>query len=263
MWRAEPLAGLGSLRLAIVRTFAVASGVAVAGEFFGHNNFRAAVAAGHDVEFIHEGAHEKDAAAGSAQKIFFGEGIGHIAEVKALAFIENVNDHFVGSEIEGEINFFVGALLIAVMESVDDPFADGHANAVAVVFAETRGFGYAQTHFLGEVDAVDLRLEGDFEVLRVLRHAEASPAPNEPAVRRLMGNIGMERESMEEAAGKWATLNSRLTKAFNCKLEKKQPKQLISFEDHHFASCDESPFTVPLLNDLKSSTFDRRQLLSV
>jgi hypothetical protein len=46
-----------------------------------------------------------------------------------------------------------------------------------------------------------LRLEGDFEVLRVLRHAEASPAPNEPAVGRLMGNIGMERESMEEAAG--------------------------------------------------------------
>ena len=36
-----------------------------------------------------------------------------------------------------------------------------------------------------------------------------------------------------------------------------------SFEDHHFASCDESPFTVSLLNDLKPSTFDRRQFLSV
>jgi hypothetical protein len=32
-----------------------------------------------------------------------------------------------------------------------------------------------------------------------------------------------------------------------------------SFEDHHLASCDESPFTVSLLNDLKPSTFDRRQ----
>src|SRR5216684_1045215 len=200
MWRAEPLAGLASLRLAIVRTFAVAAGIPHAGQFLGHNNFRAAVAAGHDVEFIHEGAHEENAATGSSQKVFFGEGVGHIAEVKAFAFIENVNDHFVGSEIKREINFFLGALLIAVMESVDDPFADRHANAVAVVFAETRGLGHAQTHFLGEVDAVDLRLEGDFEVLRVLRHAEASPAPNEPAVGRLMGNTRMERESMEEAA---------------------------------------------------------------
>src|SRR2546422_3651354 len=40
-------------------------------------------------------------------------------------------------------------------------------------------------------------------------------------------------------------------------------RQLISLEDHHFASCDESPLTVSLLNDLKSSTFDRCQLLSV
>src|SRR5258708_15613985 len=38
---------------------------------------------------------------------------------------------------------------------------------------------------------------------------------------------------------------------------------LISFEDHHFAGCDESPFTVSLVNDLKSSAFDRRELLSV
>src|SRR6266852_4963433 len=202
MWLEEPSSDLGSLRLrlAVAPTFAVISGIPLAGQFLGHNNFRAAIAAGHDGELIHESAHEEDAAAGSAQKIFFGEGIGDAPEIKAFAFIENVNDHFVGSEIEREINFFVGALLIAVMESVDDPFADRHANAVAVVFAETRGFGHAQTHFLGEVDTVDLRLEGDFEVLRVLRHAEASPAPNEPAVGRLMGNIPMERESMEEAA---------------------------------------------------------------
>src|SRR5712664_1651909 len=38
---------------------------------------------------------------------------------------------------------------------------------------------------------------------------------------------------------------------------------LISFEDDHFASCDESPSTVSLLNDLKSSTIDRGQLFSV
>jgi len=34
--------------------------------------------------------------------------------------------------------------------------------------------------------------------------------------------------------------------------EKKQPKATNFLEDHHFASCDESPFTVSLLNDLKS-----------
>ena len=200
MWLAEPSAGLGSLRLgfAFLLAFAVVSEVLRRGQFLGHNHFRAAGASGHDLELIHEGAHEEYAAAGSAQKIFFGEGIRHATEVEALAFVKNVDHHFFGSEIESEINFFVGAFFIAVMEGVDDPFAYGHANAVAVVFAETRSFSHAQTHFLGEVNALDLRLKGDFEVLGVLRHAEASPAPNKPAVGRLMGNTGMERESMEQ-----------------------------------------------------------------
>src|SRR5579864_3619507 len=106
MWLAEPSAGLGSLRLglAAVPTFAIRSGVLYAGQFLGHNNFGAAGAARHDVELIHERAHEEDAAAGGAQKIFFSEGIRDTAEVEAFAFIENVDNHFVGSEIEGEIN---------------------------------------------------------------------------------------------------------------------------------------------------------------
>src|SRR6202790_5712410 len=178
MWLAEPSAGLGSLRLgfAFLLAFAVVSEVLRRGQFLGHNHFRAAGASGHDLELIHEGAHEENAAAGSAQKIFLGEGIGHATEVEALAFVENVDHHFFGSEIESEIDFFVGAFLIAVMKSIDHPFAYGHTDAVAVIFTETRSFGHAQTHFLSEVNALNLRLKGDFEVLGVLRHAAASPA---------------------------------------------------------------------------------------
>jgi hypothetical protein len=68
------------------------------------------------------------------------------------------------------MNFLVRALLIAVVEGVDDTFTNGHTDAVAIVFAETRGFRYAQTHFLSEIDAFDLRLQRDFEVFLVCRH---------------------------------------------------------------------------------------------
>jgi hypothetical protein len=36
---------------------------------------------------------------------------------------------------------------------------------------ESGGLGYAETHLLGEIYALDLRLQRDFEVLRVCAHA--------------------------------------------------------------------------------------------
>src|SRR5271165_373576 len=41
------------------------------------------------------------------------------------------------------MDFFVRLFLIAVVKGVDDAFADGHADAVAIVFAETGGLGHA------------------------------------------------------------------------------------------------------------------------
>src|ERR1700730_905490 len=96
------------------------------------------------------------------------------------------------------MNLFFGALLIAVMESIDDTFAHRHPNAVAIVFAKTRSFGHAKTHFLGQIDALDLRFQSNFKMFGVLWHARASPAPDRHGSGRFMVNTRMETESMEQ-----------------------------------------------------------------
>ena len=45
------------------------------------------------------------------------------------------------------------------------------ASRSAIVLAETGSFGYAKTHLLSQIYAFDLRLQRDFEVLRVCAHA--------------------------------------------------------------------------------------------
>ena len=136
----------------------------------GHDDFRAAGAGGNDVKFVHESAHEKNAAARSAQKIFFGERIGNVGEFEACAFVRDVDDHLFRSEIDGEVNFLFGLFFIAVMESVDDAFANAHADAIALVFAKAGSFGESEAHFLGQVDTFDLGFERYFKMLGVWRH---------------------------------------------------------------------------------------------
>jgi hypothetical protein len=69
------------------------------------------------------------------------------------------------------MNLLFGTLLIAVVKRVDDALANAHPDFVAIIFAETSSFGYAETHLLGEIDAFDLRLQRNFEVLGVCAHA--------------------------------------------------------------------------------------------
>src|SRR5712664_2526445 len=76
------------------------------------------------------------------------------------------------------MNFFLWALFIAIVKCIDDAFANGHSDAITVILAKSRGFGHTQTHLLGEINALDLRRQRDFQVLGVLRHSEASPAPD-------------------------------------------------------------------------------------
>jgi len=95
------------------------------------------------------------------------------------------------------VNLFFGALFIAIVKGIDDPFAYGHSDAVAIIFAKSSSLRYAKTHFLGEIDAFNLRLQSNFKMFGVLWHAGASPAPNRHGSGRLMGNIRTETESME------------------------------------------------------------------
>src|SRR6185369_6311868 len=172
MWLANPSSRLSSLRgCRVLAVLVVGGGTVTGGKAFGHDDFGAASTPGHDVEFIHEGAHQEDAAAGSAQEIFLGKGIGHLGKVETLLLVQNPNDLFFRSEIHGQMNLFVGAFLIAVVEGVDDTLAHGHADAVTVVFAEARGFRDSQAHLFGNVDALYLRLQRDFQVLGLRSHA--------------------------------------------------------------------------------------------
>ena len=62
------------------------------------------------------------------------------------------------------------------MKRVDDPFAHGHSDAVAIVLIEARGFGDPQTHLLGEIYAFYLRVERDIEVFLVSHFYALPPA---------------------------------------------------------------------------------------
>src|SRR5438128_1619378 len=196
------------MRRGAVTSGAVAVRTIEPGQELGHVDFRAAGLRFDHVKFIHKRAHEENSAAGSTQEIFFGERIGNVLEEKAGAFVGNVNDHFFGREIHGEVNFLFGLFLVAVMESVDDAFADAHADAVALVFAKTGGFGEAEAHFLGQVDAFYLGFESDFEMLGFWRHPARSRAKMPDSCgdvwvtqRERCRQWGGRRSEEEEAAG--------------------------------------------------------------
>src|SRR5580658_6552634 len=131
------------MRGSALATLAIRSRVLLQWQLFCHDNFGAAGASWNHVEFVHERAHQEDSAAGGAQKIFFRKWIGDVGERETLALIQNVNDHFVASEIDGQMNLFFGAFLIAVVKRVDDTFAHAHTYLVTIVLAKPRGFGYA------------------------------------------------------------------------------------------------------------------------
>ena len=66
------------MRGSALATLAVRSLVILQRQLFCHYNFCAAGASRHDVELVHKCTHQKDSTAGSAQKIFFGQWIGHV-----------------------------------------------------------------------------------------------------------------------------------------------------------------------------------------
>ena len=152
-------------------SFTIRSRVLLQRQLFSHDNFRTARASGHDVKFVHKCTHKKDSAAGGAQEVFFCKRIRHVGKCEASAFIQDMDDHFVAGKINGEMNFLFGALLIAVVKCVNDALAYAHADLVAIVLAESGSLGYAEAHLFGEIYALDLRLQRDFEVLRVFTHA--------------------------------------------------------------------------------------------
>src|SRR6202521_6376416 len=149
-------------------------------QFLRHYDFCATRSPWHYVKFVHEGAHQEDPASGSTEQIFFRERIRHVCKFETRAFIQNVNDHLIRSEVYCEVNFLFRAFLVSIVKCIDHAFEHAHPNAVALVLTEPCGFRHPETHLLREIDAFDLRLQRNFKMLGVRGHLYARILPQEP-----------------------------------------------------------------------------------
>jgi hypothetical protein len=94
-----------------------------------------------EVDLIHEGADEEDAAAGAAQEIFGSEGIGEVFPVHSFALVGNGEDQRFSVVFEAGGDLFGGIVVVAVKDGIDGGFADGHGDAEAFFFVDAGVFG--------------------------------------------------------------------------------------------------------------------------
>src|SRR6266481_9071392 len=99
------------LRRGVLSALAIRGGAPRGGQLLGHHNLRAARSPGNHIEFIHEGAHQEDPAAGRTEQVFLSERVRNIGELESPTFVQYVNDHLVGSEIDGKVDYLVGPFL--------------------------------------------------------------------------------------------------------------------------------------------------------
>src|SRR6267154_3880883 len=85
-------------------------------QFLRHHDFRAARSAGNHSELVHECTHQKNPTTGGTQQIFLGERVRNIGKLEARALVQYVNDHLVGGEVNGKVDFLVGALLVPIVK---------------------------------------------------------------------------------------------------------------------------------------------------
>src|SRR5215469_10880617 len=135
-----------------------------------------------------------------------------------------MNDQLFRGNVHGEIDFFLRPLLVSIVKRVDDPLAHAHPDAIAIVLAKSRGLRHAQTHLLGKVDALHLRLQCDFEMFGAGRHCFAMWLPGRHKVNAFMGNIANETESMDVTTLPWSDAGFYPSAAGNVK----QPRGPLS-----------------------------------
>ena len=69
-------------------------------------------------------------------------------------------------QLEDHVDFSLAALLVAVLKGVHDAFVHRQADLVLIVLAKSGYRGDTHTHFFGESNALDQRLQNDFNPLR-------------------------------------------------------------------------------------------------
>src|SRR5258708_9441872 len=109
------------------------------------------------------------------------------------------------------MDFLLGALLVSVVKRVDHALSHAHPDAVTVIFAKAGRFRDAQTHLLGQIDALHLRLQRDFEMLGARSHVSRCSGPASHKVNAIMGNTAEESESMDAGTRRTRVEYKRLT----------------------------------------------------
>ena len=94
-------------------------------------------------KFIHEGAHQKNSAAGGLQEVFVSQRVRHLMQIETLPLIDDVNHELIAGHLELELNLLVPLLFISVADGIDHALAHGHADLQAVVIVEARSSGHA------------------------------------------------------------------------------------------------------------------------
>jgi hypothetical protein len=92
------------------------------------------------VYLIHEGADEKDATAGAAEKIFRRERIGQMVGIEAVALVGDGKDKVSSGVFESHVDHPRRIVLVAVQNGVYRSLAHRHHHVEALVFIQA-GFG--------------------------------------------------------------------------------------------------------------------------
>jgi hypothetical protein len=121
----------------------------------GHDESGATGFAGMNIDLIHEGLHQKHASSGIAEDILVISRIGYVFDAKSGALIHYMDHQLVFMQLEGQVDFSLAALLVAVLKGIHDPFVHRQADPVLILLAKSGNGGNTHTYFFGKSDALD------------------------------------------------------------------------------------------------------------
>lgn len=124
------------------------------GQFLVHHQIRATARALADGKIVGKGAHQENPAAGGPQEILLCQRIGNFLKLESATLIANVNDHVLRFELDGQQDFLLLVLAVAVVVGVDHALTNGHAKLVNFVLAVAGGFGHTHNNAFGQIHAV-------------------------------------------------------------------------------------------------------------
>lgn len=89
-----------------------------------------------EVDLIHEGANEEDAAASAAHEVFGSERVGQMFPINALSLVSDGENEGFAVVFKTGCDLFGGVVIVAVQYCVYGGLSNGHGNAEALFFVE-------------------------------------------------------------------------------------------------------------------------------